>query len=96
MKYCYSCSAQWEGMTQPGVRETCRKCTQDLHVCRNCKFFDPLRSSQCRVDVSDPVIDKERANFCDEFQFADRSLPGKPNKNSEADRARGQWKNLFK
>lgn len=94
MKYCHKCHTIWERSGQPGIRETCIKCSEDLHICLNCRFYDEHKSNQCQIDNIDPVTYKEKANFCDEFQFADRPLPGKYTDN--ANKAREQWKKLFK
>ena len=72
MKYCHKCSAPWEGLNQPGSRDICLKCRADLHACLNCGFYDVSKSNQCFANVEDPVIYKDRSNFCDEFRFAER------------------------
>jgi hypothetical protein len=94
MKYCHNCHTEWEGVTQPGIRETCDKCSADLHICLNCRFYDERKPNQCQIDNVDPVTDKERANFCEEFQFADRPLPEK--NVDKTSRAKDQWRKLFK
>jgi hypothetical protein len=37
-------------------------------VCRLCRFFNPRVSDACDEPVAAPVIDKDRANFCEYFQ----------------------------
>lgn len=94
MKYCHHCNAVWEGVTQPGIRETCTRCGADLHVCLNCRLYDPAKPQHCQVET-DPVQDTERANFCDEFLFADR--PARPAAAApEKAAARARWDTLFK
>jgi|WetSurMetagenome_2_1015567.scaffolds.fasta_scaffold1638850_1 hypothetical protein len=97
MKYCYKCKTPWEGLTQPGARATCEKCGEDLHVCLNCRFYDLLKAYQCHITNIDPVKTKDRANFCEEFQYSDKT-PEKdtPKKNGEAEKAKELWKKLFK
>lgn len=95
MKYCFKCHAEWSGITQPGPRDVCDRCSQDLHACRNCRFLDPSKSNQCQAAVEEPVIDKDRSNFCDEFQFADRPLPGAPAADDGAGNARARFNKLF-
>ena len=52
------------------IRDECPTCGRDLHICRNCRFFDANAYRQCRENLREPVRDKERANFCDFFQAA--------------------------
>jgi hypothetical protein len=94
MKYCHKCHTPWEGFGQPGTRATCAKCGADLHSCRNCRLYDTGKPYQCQVDT-DPVRDKERYNYCEEFQFAEKRPQDTAGKN-EADGARGRWDQLFK
>lgn len=97
MKYCHTCRAEWTSKDKPGFRDSCGKCPADIHVCLNCRFYDVHKPLQCMEHIDDPVIDKEKANYCEFFQFADRPLPDKtsPGKPTEADRAREKWKKLF-
>lgn len=46
----------------------CPECHADLHSCRNCSFYEPGSHYDCHETVQDPVSDKERANFCDNFK----------------------------
>jgi hypothetical protein len=95
MKYCHKCLAEWTGFSQPGTRENCAKCGEDLHVCRNCRLFNEHKPNQCMVET-DPVLNKERANYCEEFEFADRPLPAKKDPSSSSTNTREQWDRLFK
>lgn len=94
MKYCYKCQNIWEGKRQPAFRDVCSKCYEELHICLNCRFYDEFKPSKCQLDRIDPVRDKEKANFCEEFQFIDRPLPGTIE--DKTDDARNKWENLFK
>jgi hypothetical protein len=94
MKYCHQCGTGWEGVTQPGIRETCTHCGEDLHVCLNCRLYDQKKSQHCQVET-DPVRDVARANFCEEFLFADR--PARPAAAAPGTAtARARWDTLFK
>lgn len=92
MKQCHACHHEWEGIRQPGTKETCPSCAEDLHVCLNCDFFDEHKPCQCRVPDIDPVTRKDRFNFCDEFRFSARRSETPAD---EAARAREQFKRLF-
>ena len=84
MKQCYKCKTEWNGLSQPGTKETCLKCGQDLHVCLNCKLYDVHKPNSCTEPEADPVQNKERFNFCDFFRFReglvnDASVTGSDN-----------------
>ena len=68
-KACHACGQLWDGTpgSQPGRGETCVKCGADLHCCLNCSLFDHS-SYTCTSRSAEPVKDKEKRNFCDEFQ----------------------------
>jgi hypothetical protein len=84
-------------LTQPGTRETCNSCNEDLHVCLNCRFYDLFKAYQCQINNIDPVKNKERSNFCEEFQFADRPFTKNDDKtDKETQKARDLWKKMFK
>ena len=51
--------------------DECDHCGGDLHICRNCSFYDPNVSKQCREPaIPETVRDKERKNFCEYFKPA--------------------------
>ncbi|MFZ3229171.1 MAG: hypothetical protein WA160_03115 [Pseudobdellovibrio sp.] len=50
-----------------GFRDECDKCRSDIHVCKNCEFYDIKAYNECREPSADVVKEKDRANFCDFF-----------------------------
>ncbi len=58
-----------------GFRDACA-CGTDLHVCRNCHFYDASAYNQCREPNAERVSDRERANRCDYFQAGEGSAAG--------------------
>jgi rRNA maturation protein Nop10 len=64
---CFFCSRE---STEKKVhtRDECPACGRDLHICRNCRFYDANVYRQCRENLREPVQDKEKAKFCDFFQ----------------------------
>ena len=95
MKACYACKTPWEGApgSQPGRDETCSKCGADLKVCLNCRFYDRSAHNECRSSTTEPVLDKDKRNFCDEFEFVDRQMGGPL---APQDDAKKKWDDLFK
>jgi hypothetical protein len=75
MKSCHACKEAWDGApgSQPGQAEICVKCGADLHCCLNCSLFDHS-SYICTSRTTEPVKDKEKRNFCDEFTFTQLSI----------------------
>jgi hypothetical protein len=65
---CFSCGKSWPVIGTVGRRDDCSNCNADLHVCKNCAFYDKNAYNECREPSADVVLDKERANFCDFFQ----------------------------
>ncbi len=52
------------------IRDECPACGRDLHICLNCEFYDANAYRQCRESIREPVLDKEKANYCDFFRPA--------------------------
>jgi hypothetical protein len=65
--FCFSCKKELEFSGNIGRREECPHCRADVHVCKNCNFYDPKAYNECREPQADVVKEKERANFCDYF-----------------------------
>ena len=56
--------------TKIQIRDECPGCGRDLHICLNCEFYDTGAYRQCRESISEPVRDKDKANYCDFFRVA--------------------------
>ena len=65
--HCFSCKKATSSISKIGFREECSHCRADLHVCKNCEFYDVKAYNQCRETSADVVQEKERSNFCDYF-----------------------------
>lgn len=64
---CFSCQKELPVMESVGRREECPHCGADMHVCKNCEFYDPKVYNECRETSAEVVREKDRANFCDYF-----------------------------
>lgn len=54
-------------------RETnCPGCSKPARVCRNCRHYTPGRPNDCVEPMAEPILHKERANFCELFEPVDR------------------------
>ena len=66
--YCFQCSSKHTYQDRLSFREECENCRADLHVCKNCSFYDKGAYNECRESSADVVQDKERRNVCEYFQ----------------------------
>jgi len=65
---CYSCKTTLAIIGgRVGRGDTCDKCRNDVHVCRNCLHYDSTAYNECREPMAERVVDKEKRNFCDYF-----------------------------
>lgn len=64
---CFSCGKEIPVSGIIGRRDECSRCRADVHVCKNCEFYDPKVYNECRETSADVVREKDRANFCDYF-----------------------------
>lgn len=76
------------------TRDTCPKCDYDLHVCLNCRFYDPAKHNQCAETQAEWVRDKEASNYCDYFS-PNPALSG-CKLSSPTDDAKKKFSSLFK
>lgn len=89
---CSSCRKSIPTTDKIGRAETCPHCTADLHVCKQCLFYDALSYNECRESQAERVLDKAKANFCDYF-----SVNKNPRQQeSRADEAKRKLEDLFK
>jgi len=56
-------------------------------------LYDPASPQQCKSPTVQLVQDKEKSNFCDEFDFAEGKGPQAPD--PRQDKSRDAWKKLF-
>jgi hypothetical protein len=94
MRTCFQCGQEIPAEQTILREDECPHCSSDLHACRNCRFYDPASSNQCSEPQADWITAKERANFCEYFDFSGRSGPreGAPDSPS----ARDRFKKLFR
>ncbi len=94
VKLCHNCGEAWVSDQRfPGRTETCAECGGDLSCCLNCKLYDSRAPNQCQTPTTERVLDKDRANFCDEFEFAEDRAPERPDESGE--KTGDAWEKLF-
>lgn len=91
---CWKCGKEIK--VESVYRQTdCPLCGADLHSCKGCKFYAPNSHFECRESISEPVTDKERANFCDFFSVNTNITAGGSNGNDKAKAAKDAFNALF-
>jgi hypothetical protein len=66
--YCIKCGAlQEEGLRKISFRAECDSCGTSLHSCVHCKYYKIGLPNDCQVPGTDRIVDREAANFCEEF-----------------------------
>ena len=90
---CWKCGNNVEIETISRVTE-CPVCHADLHSCKNCEYYSPGSHYDCGETVDELVKDKEKANFCDYFKFANKSS-AKNNSDDAAAKAKKAFDSLF-
>ena len=90
---CWKCKNNIEIETISRTSE-CPVCHADLHSCKNCKFYSPDCHFDCRENIDENIVDKERANFCDAFMVK-REFNGADGINSPADDKKAAAKSAF-
>ena len=71
------------------------KCRADLRVCLNCQSYDARVAQQCRERRAEPVLEKDRGNFCEYFEFIRRAWTPKTEANPRETAARERMNKLF-
>lgn len=91
---CFFCGSKAEITDRIGRQDRCPHCSGDLHICRNCRFYDPSAYNECRETQAERVLDKEASNFCDFFSAVeDGAVLGGMD---EAASAKKKLKEMFK
>jgi len=93
MKACHFCGRAVADNERVFRSSVCAACGKDLKICRNCRFYSPGAHWDCQETITDPVADKERANFCEFFQYRDSA--GGPRGTNREGQARDEFRRLF-
>lgn len=93
MTVCHTCGRSVSLEKKIMRTDVCTGCGSDLHCCLNCRFYDKTVHNQCREPLAEWTANKEKANFCDYFVFADRAGSAAGN---SPETARKKLDDLFK
>lgn len=96
--YCFKCHNEIEFIITVGIKvgrlDTCDHCGAYLHVCKNCRFYDPGRHNDCELLEADFIRDREDTNFCHQFEILDRDEA--PEKDQTVEKAKARLEDMFK
>jgi len=92
MGNCYFCGEEITASEKIYRSSTCPVCGKDLKICLNCRFYTPGSHWDCLETISEPVRDKESANFCDFFSFSGQGARKEKNKKENP---RSNFEKLF-
>jgi hypothetical protein len=94
MRICHFCGDQLDEKMEVYRSSVCVSCGKDLKICYNCRFYSKGAHNDCLETSAEPVRDKDRANFCDYFQFKDSASAGGTDP-SRKDHAKKDFLKLF-
>ena len=93
---CALCGNQVDVGRDMSRRQTCRSCGGDLHICLNCRFYSASAHNNCIETKAEHQRHRDKANFCDYFQWGKGTSEGGAGNNDAKDKARSQLDDLFK
>ena len=96
MKCCHRCGTELKLHSPPARTDGCPSCYSDLKCCLNCRLHDPGANNQCLEPQAEWQTEKEKANFCEFFEFRETSSLSSPGMGGRADDARAALDALFK
>ncbi len=65
---CHKCKKTIMYSDTVNIHDTCDNCKEDLHCCKNCKFYSEHEYNNCNETQAERILDKEKSNFCDFFR----------------------------
>lgn len=78
-----------------GRDATCESCGHDLRCCRNCRHYDPNYNNACTETMADPIVEKDRRNFCEYFYFNRAAFRAAASTSGREAEARKKLEGLF-
>jgi hypothetical protein len=97
--FCWSCGNEQLFEVKVGVKvgrlDSCPHCGADLHVCKNCRLYDPNIHNKCREPEAAYIRDHEASNFCAHFDMRDaETAPTQENVVAAKEKLDALFKNL--
>ncbi|HKO97375.1 MAG TPA: hypothetical protein VJU86_10305 [Pyrinomonadaceae bacterium] len=73
---------------------SCAKCRADLHICRQCTYFDPAARFECNKPITVRIVNKNARNLCE--LFTARVVVERETSSGPPSDARSAFAKLFK
>ena len=69
--HCYKCDHTLDLSEDSKIyrSDECDKCSANIHCCKMCVFYDEHSYNECREPIAQRIVDKENANFCDNYKL---------------------------
>ena len=96
MKSCHRCGQQILLAGTLQRTDACPACQSDLKCCLNCRFFDRAVNNQCAEPQAEWCPEKEKANFCEFFEFRETTSGDPAGGHPPKERAKARFDDLFK
>ncbi len=94
MYRCALCGGSVDVGREMSRKEECPSCGGDLHICLNCRFYSKTAHNKCIETKAEFQRTRDKANFCDYFQFKEGGAGGGPD--DSKDSAKKAFDDLFK
>jgi len=78
---CWSCGKSILFVKIP-FQAVCEGCGAYLHCCQNCNHFQEGLANNCKIPGTEPIADRQKKNFCEEFSPLGRPIE-KKSKNTQ-------------
>ncbi len=91
---CYKCAKPLECSRPISRNETCPHCLADVRCCKNCKHYSVGAHYDCKENIEELVVEKERSNFCDWFSL-NTSATTVFSGESKIEKAKQEFNSLF-
>ena len=95
MNNCALCGSAIEVEKNFSRTSACPACNGDLHICLNCRFYSKSSHNKCIEPKSEYQRIRDRANFCDYFQFKKGERQGPGPSGNDKDEAKRKLDELF-
>ena len=92
---CQHCGAPLTVSEPIGREMTCDSCGRDLRACMQCRHYDTSYNNSCTETMADPVVEKDRRNFCEYFYFSRAAFTAPAAGRDRAADARAKLEGLF-
>ncbi len=88
---CWRCGIELSEFRLPvSRRDECNSCRAEIHVCKQCDYYDARIANACREERAENIGDKEKANFCDYFKPKKNAFNKTPSEKSEQARLKAE------